>query len=238
MKRGQTGIGLVILGIVAIIAVIGLVLLFTRASNPAEGASIGNIYGGGQNPDGYGIGQGYQTPVYTPYRNVEYPYAGEASQINKVVYVEGSRLPVFVLVGLGEGGYASIENHPCFDDLIFNGNYREEYFEQVYVPFWTSTGGQGDFPPDSAAQKRPAFGKYGGNGLFYLNSLGAEGFGLDSEELVAEKLIIQAKSGAIGKNTRLQYGYVTVTNGQRTATRLACYEGAEVFPFDQGIKTG
>ena len=40
MNKGQMALGLVILGVVTIIAVIGLVLLFTRAS--AEGAAILN----------------------------------------------------------------------------------------------------------------------------------------------------------------------------------------------------
>lgn len=36
MRKGQTGLGLVILGVVTIIAVIGLVLLFTRASTTGQ----------------------------------------------------------------------------------------------------------------------------------------------------------------------------------------------------------
>ncbi len=44
MKKGQVGLGLVILGVITIIAIIGLVLLFTRASTTGESWYAGMTY--------------------------------------------------------------------------------------------------------------------------------------------------------------------------------------------------
>ena len=107
MKRGQVGLGLVIFAIIAIIAVIGLVLLFSRAS--AEGAAIGNTYGGGTPggapyggkavasywPQSKGISQTYPSPSYAP------PMPGQPEKQYPAhltnVYTKGTRTPIFVI---------------------------------------------------------------------------------------------------------------------------------------------
>ena len=90
MKRGQTGIGLVLLGIIAIIAVIGLVLLFTRASAPdaavvnyggypQTSSGIGSSYNWGYPGEGRGIAPTRATPQWLPRGAPEVQYPATAA---------------------------------------------------------------------------------------------------------------------------------------------------------------
>jgi len=234
MKRGQIGIGLVLLGIVAIIAVIGLVLLFTRAS--AEGASVGNSYGSGQTPWGYGIGEETQVPPYSPNRPyLDKPYYGKAGYTT-----QGSRTPAFVIAPLGKGGYASLDEiHACYNDLVFKLSMGTNLFDSYQVPEETSMSpaARGMFYGDSSAQSRinagNPWGNIGGMTLVYAGSTGAEQQVSDADEQVREKIVsaIRYNKGKLGAH---DWGVVEI-NGKDVA---ACYIGSIVFPFDQGRRPG
>ena len=241
MKRGQTGIGLVILGVVAIIAVIGLVLLFTRASR--EGAlltdlSIGNTYQT-VNPDvDSGISQVYVTPSGPRAPQVVYP-AGPG-YYPSAVQTKGSRTPSFIVSGrYTTGGFASIEDlYACERDLMTGPKIGvpHDMFNCYSVPNKGSTGAEveGNFPGDSAAQARPPLegvGKLGGDMYCYANSLGAEQQVPNSEDLIRENVLttlVDNKSG----NERFDWSSVLV-NGVRVPV---CWASAKTFPFDQGQK--
>lgn len=239
-KRGQVGIGLVLLGIVAIIAVIGLVLLFTRAST--EGASIGNIYGGGQNPEGYGIGTQSPVPAYSggTYADryapeQQAPYAGQAYYTTSST--QGTRTPALVVAPIGRGGYASLdEASACVTDLHVGAHFLApgDLFNRYQVPEETSSPeARGFFHGDSSAQNRITagnpWGNIGGLTYFFANSVGAEGQVPNSEDLIRERIVlaIRANNGKLGYH---DWGILQI-NGKEVAT---CYIGARPFPFDQG----
>lgn len=244
MKRGQTGIGLVILGVVAIIAVIGLVLLFTRASQ-SEGAlltdlGVGNIYGGGNTgEDNVGISQVYETPTGPGAPQVVYP-AGPG-YYPSAVQTKGSRTPAFVVSGrYTTGGFASIEDlYACERDLMTGPKIGvpHDMFNCYSVPNKGTTGVEveGNFPGASSAQARPPLegvGKLGGDMYCFANSLGAEQQVPNSEAQIRENILttlVDNKSG----NERFDWSAVLV-NGVRVPV---CWASAKTFPFDQGQKS-
>ncbi len=232
MKRGQQGIGLVILGVVAIIAVIGLVLLFTRAS--AEGAastelSIGNIYGGGNVP-----GEGIVTPPDTvQYQPGYVPMAPQVSYPAPVGYsraTHGTRTPAYVVLG-----YTSLEDlYGCNNDLTLAGIYANDMFNCFALPSKGSTSGnaEGMYPPASSAYKRPAtgdLGKTGGDIACYRNSVGEEGQVANGEKLTRDLLLRKLVDGS-GVSTAKHPWKATMINGERVPV---CWVSQKEFPFPQ-----
>jgi hypothetical protein len=241
MRKGQTGIALVILGVVAIIAVIGLVLLFTRASK-TQGAlltdfSVGNSYGAGQNQGGYGVGstipvpeyyriQNYQQPLYTDKPTADYTKAGLVTQ--------GSRTPAFIATA-GEGYPSLDEARACVTDLHVGAHILApaDTFNFYQVPEETgSPEVVGFYPGDSSAQGRITagnpLGNAGGLTLAYANSFGAEGQVANSEDLVGERIVLAIKANG-GKLGYHDWGIITV-NGKE---RGLCYISSRQFPFPQ-----
>ncbi len=245
MKRGQQGIGLVILGVVAIIAVIGLVLLFTRASKP-QGAllsdlSVGNSYGAGQSQGGYGIGTTYPVPEYMRTSGYQAPLYAQKSypaytQYPGGVESQGSRTPGYVIAPMGDGGYASLdESSACTTDVHLGAHILApgDSFNRYQVPEEMGTPGVvGLYPGDSSAQSRISggnpLGNTGGWTYFFANSFGAEGQIPNSEDLVRERIVlsIKANNGMLGNHP---WGIGTV-NGKEVGI---CWVGANEFPFPQ-----
>ncbi len=241
MKKGQTGIALVILGVVAIIAVIGLVLLFTRASKPAQGAalldlSVGNAYGSGPNYGAEGIANTYPTQAYQPgVPQVAYPayvqYPGGVS-------TRGSRTPSFIVSGkFAQGGFASLEDvYGCERDLTLGPKIGvpHDQFNCYAVPNKAGSNAVGFFPPDSSAQARPNqdyTGKLGGDMYCYANSLGAEQQKPNSEDLIRENIIITIIDNHTGVE---KFDWTTVMiNGKEVPV---CWVSAKTFAFNQGIR--
>ncbi|VVB81310.1 Uncharacterised protein [uncultured archaeon] len=247
MRKGQVGIGLVILGVIAIIAVIGLVLLFTRASKTAQGAmltdlSIGNAYGSGNVP-GLGIGETYPSPKFIREQGgsvpaqpeIAYPaYVGKAYATKST---SGSRTPAFVITGVGaEGGFASIENiYACENDLILSGiPVPHDLYNAYTVPNkGVGTIATGWYPPDSSAEARPTrdyIGKTGGDVYMYMNSVGSEQTMPDksaddlNRELILTKLVY-------GDVSTARHPWSTVSiNGKIVPV---CWISKETFPFRQ-----
>ncbi len=237
MKRGQLGIGLVILGVVAIIAVIGLVLLFTRASK-TEGAlltdlSIGNIYGGGQQQGAEGIAVTFPTSEYYPGQPMRaYPaYAEYPGGVSS----KGSRTPAFIVSGyFKSGGFASIEDlYAAERDLMMAGiPVPHDLFNCYAVP---NKGSHpevyGRFPPASSAEPRPPqtqLGKIGGDLYCYANSVGAEQQVPDSEAKIRENILIRLVDNDAGVE-KYDWGEIYV-NGVRVAL---AWQSEKTFPFPQ-----
>ena len=246
MKRGQVGIGLVILGVIAIIAVIGLVLLFTRASKTAQGAmltdlSIGNAYGGGNVP-GLGIGETYPSPKFIREQGGAYPAQPSIaypaySQYPTAKSTSGSRIPVFVITGTGsEGGFASIENlNACTNDLTNAGiRVPKDIYQAYTVPNKGANPiATGFYPPDSSAEARPTrdyTGKTGGDVYVYMNSVGAEQTmqGATSEDLNRDLILTKLVKGDVSV-ARHDWGAVQI-NGVIVPV---CWIAKETFPFRQ-----
>ena len=241
MKRGQTGVGLVILGVVAIIAVIGLVLLFTRASQ-SQGAlltdlSVGDAYGGGVLGEGRGIANTYQTASGPGAPQIAYP-AGP-NWYPSSVQTKGSRVPAFIVSGrYTSGGFASIEDlYACERDLMVGPKIGvpHDMFNCYAVPNRGGTGNEveGMFPSSSSAYARPpleGIGKFGGDMYCYANSLGAEQQVPNSEGAIRENVLttlVDNKSGL----EKFQWSAVTV-NGVRVPV---CWVSAKELPFPQGL---
>lgn len=239
MKKGQTGIALVILGVVAIIAVIGLVLLFTRASKQAQGAalldlSIGNSYGSGPQYGAEGISNTYPTEAYAPgVPQIAYPayrpYPGGVS-------TRGSRTPAFIISGkYAYGGFASIEDlYGCERDLTVGSKIGvpHDQFNCYAVPNKAGSQATGFYPPDSAAQARPNqdyTGKLGGDMYCYANSLGAEQQVPNSEDLIRENILITVVGNPTGME-KFDWTAVSI-NGEDVPV---CWVSAKTFPFNQG----
>lgn len=231
MKRGQVGLGLVIFAIVAIIAVIGLVLLFSRAS--AEGAAIGDTYGGGPYAD-RGISTTYESPKWIP------PMPGAPSQQYPAhvtdVYTKGSRVPAFVIRKV-EGdrmGYAGIEDmYACNQDLVVGAKFGnvQDYFSCYSVPFKGGSNAEGFFPPDSSAEPRPWVGRLGGDMYCYARSTGAEQQIPDSEARIRDTILrtLVDEAHGVSKYTWTE----TELNGERVPV---CWVSKKSFPFPQGAK--
>lgn len=238
-NKAQTGIGLVILGVVAIIAVIGLVLLFTRASTP-QGAvltelSIGNSYGGGNVP-GEGIAPTYPSPTYVPgapaiaYPSKPYPTA---------IMTHGSRVPVMIVSAKFGGqrtGFATIVDVNACNWALQQGPKLKQPNHQLNCYQVPNMGGSGDasgnFPTDSAAEARVPKdwrGNYGGDVYCYANSFGAEGQIPDSEDRVRENILNAVRYGSA--NTNGNEWTTTIANGKEVAV---CGISKEAFPFPQG----
>jgi len=237
MKRGNVGIGLVILGVVAIIAVIGLVLLFTRASQPQGAAStdfsIGDSYGGGGAGYGAGIGQKYPTPQYQP--GYTYP-SGTGPQVaypaSPALYAGntyGTRSPQFIVAG-----YTSIEDmYGCSNDLKQAGiPVPHNLFNCFALPVkGASEEVQGFYPPASSAYRRPEtgdLGKIGGHMACFKNSVGAEGQISGDEDLTRDLLLLKLVDGDV---STAKYSWSATTyNGIRTPV---CWVTSKNFPFPQ-----
>ncbi|MBI4146772.1 hypothetical protein HY489_05540 [Candidatus Woesearchaeota archaeon] len=241
MKKGQQSIGLVILGVVSIVAVIGLVLLFTRASKEAQGAlltdlSIGNSYST-VNPDGSpGIANTYETP--TGPAAPEKQYAAPPGWAYQVSSTRGTRTPAFIVSArFSDGGYASIEDlYACETDLTVGPfvGVPHDQFNCYAVPNKGATSGEvkGFYPRASSAYERPpedTVGKTGGDMYCYANSLGAEQQVPNSEQLIRQNIIRslvenQPRSG-------LAHDWTTATvNG---ASVPVCWVSDRSFPFPQ-----
>lgn len=254
MKKGQIGIGLVILGVVAIIAVIGLVLLFTRASK-VEGAlltdlSIGSSYGTETMP-GLGISEVYTTPEYIRYQGgggapmqpeVAYPTANyyQNYQTYPSVNTQGTRTPAFIVSAkYAEGarsGFATLEDmYGCEYDLIRIGiGVPHDLYNAYSVPNKAGTSqATGLYPPSSSAEPRPTkdyIGKIGGDMYMYMNSVGAEQTmqGKSSEDLNRELILTKLVYGNVGT---AKYEWTSVMmNGKEVPV---CWVSAKTFPFPQ-----
>ncbi len=239
MKRAQTGIGLVILGVVAIIAVIGLVLLFTRASKP-QGAlltelSIGNVYGGGNVP-GEGIAPTYPAPTYVPGAPaIAYP----AKPYPTAIMTHGSRVPGMIVSAKFGGerrGFATIADVYGCTWALQQGPKLKQPNDQLNCYQVPNMGGSGDasgnFPTDSSAEARVPKdyrGNYGGDVYCYANSFGAEQQKPNSEDLVRENILHAVEFGSANVG-----GYewtTTIINGKEVPV---CWISEKVFPFPQG----
>jgi hypothetical protein len=253
MKRGQTGIALVILGVIAIIAVIGLVLLFTRASKEAQGAvltdlSIGNMYGGGNVQEGQGISTLYPTAQYDRTQGGGYVLRSPVQEVpgyssnypTAVVNTKGSRTPAYIISGKFENGvrsgFATIADAPgCRWSLITGAKMGDPRtnFNCYQVPNKGPPNGKtavGFFPPDSSAEPRPGksdLGNVGGDVYCYANSVGAEGQKPNSEDLIRQNLLNAVNSGVANE----KYEWTTTfVNGLEVPV---CWISAKTFPFPQ-----
>jgi len=258
MKRGQTGIGLVILGVVAIIAIIGLVLLFTRASSsgayvswpgyPTARSGIGQSYAWGTN---VGITQGY--PVTSGQRwgpDIQTP--GPGTRTAEILV--GSRLfPAFVVQATTTGSTAGLEDLYgwCIDSLVFHGHIGADLWSPYVQPNWQARPGVvGNYPGSSAAYTREpiafprggrgslaSIGRTGGDVIVWVNT-GGLGDGTQSQEnvnnQVGDRVLSLMESGALGKDRKTNWRTVTVTNsvGQTKAV-AACDVGEWKYPFPQ-----
>ena len=251
MKKGQIGIALVLLGVVAIIAVIGLVLLFTRASKEAQGAmltdlSIGNMYG--SQGGAQGISTLYPTAEYYRIQGggiVKAPAQEVPGYSNNyptaVVDTKGSRTPAYVISGKFENGvrsgFATIADAYGCEWSLMSGakiGVPHDAFNCYQVPNKGPPNGRtavGYFPPDSSAEARPGksdLGNVGGDVYCYANSFGAEGQIPDSEDRVRQNIL-----------NSVNYGSANYTNVEWTTTFInglevpVCWISAKTFPFPQ-----
>ncbi len=252
VKRGQTGIALVILGVIAIIAVIGLVLLFTRASNTQGAAlldlSIGNAYGGGQNPGEIGIAPTYPTAEYDRSSGGGYQIRAPVREVpgygpiypTAVIDTKGSRTPAFIVSGKYDGyrtGYASLSDvYGCERDLNMAGvPVPHDLFNCYQLPDKGPTAGgevTGFYPPVSSAEPRPPkedLGNLGGTMMCYANSVGAEQTSpYNSEDLIRQNIITKLIDNSAGVE---KYDWKTTNvNG---VTVPVCWISAKAFPFPQ-----
>jgi hypothetical protein len=225
----------VLLGIVAIIAVIGLVLLFTRAST-SQGAlltdlSIGNTYGA-VNPTGIGgIAPTYPTPAYDEFR----PQTSYPAYAYPTATTGGTRTPAFVISGLFKtGGYASIEDvYSSETDLQRAGIFvPHDLFNCYTVPNkGASPEVTGRYPPASSAYARPTkgtIGKTGGDVYCFANSVGAEAQFPNSEDMIRDLVLQKLVDGDVGKEL-FDWGETWV-NGKRVAV---AWQSAKTFPYPQ-----
>jgi len=175
MKRGQSGIGLVILGVVAIIAVIGLVLLFTRAGTSGAMMSqftdtysagyqgIGNPYG----PGAVGIGTQYPVP---PVMRQQGGYTQPMKQLP--AYGNAARTtaqaPALVMFQADYGDIGTTSN--CWSDLFTTNMASPQDVFRCYAtdPRGVEDPAEGFFPPSSPAYaKVPAPGLKGPGGRMF-----------------------------------------------------------------------
>ncbi|MBW3018847.1 hypothetical protein KY329_01515 [Candidatus Woesearchaeota archaeon] len=222
MRKGQVGLGLVIFAIVAIIAVIGLVLLFTRASE-STGAAIGQSYN--QYWDYMNPGEGIvQTHAQQPMTYGAAPIESPALLATVPASFFGNRIPAFVMMGgYRYEGYKRFPDDAgtCWDDLrnAFIVAHPEDSFSCYALPWQGNSQAMGSFPSENAARARPtagtykslsASGPYGGDSACYmLTTSGTTGEGistpmmkgdsamLDSDTLmrehIVEKLVVPDK---------------------------------------------
>lgn len=153
-SRAQLNIALVLLAIVAIIALTGLILLFTRPG--ATQAGIGDVYGSPR-----GIAETLPLPPYDPSRPYEFP----AAPVTRTI---GTRSPIMVFF---RGEYSNIyDMSKCWNDLAFEMADPQSAFSCFAVP---TTGVAyevtGFFWPTSSALPRPLF-DIGGDIYCYENS--------------------------------------------------------------------
>ncbi len=145
MKKAQQSIPLVLLGIVAIIALIGLVLLFSRQNSITQ-LGIGDVYGPGR-----GIAQQQPLPPYQPGAPiVEFP----AYQTS--VQTIGTRTPIMIFF---RGEYSNIgDMSKCWADIQPHMAAPQDAFSCYVVP--TSLPAYevtGFFWPTSSALPRPLY---------------------------------------------------------------------------------
>lgn len=230
MKRGQVSTGMVILGVVAIIAVIGLVLLFTRAGTSAQ--AVGDLYKTGYRTS-EGIAQTFPvSPNPTGQSNVypqrQYPAAGYPMTQPSTV---GARTPAFIIAG----GYNSVEaTYECNGDLMEATLMRniEEAFNCYTVPVkGVSEAAAGMYPRASSAYARPnegTIGKTGGDVYCYATSTGAEAQKPNTEQLIRENIL---KSLVDRDPTPEANQWIAVNlNNERVPVCPVAYEKDYVFP--------
>lgn len=229
MKRGQVSTGLVILGVVAIIAVIGLVLLFTRAGK--EGAAVGSIYNAGPGSQ-EGIAQTFPVSpdpmTGIAYPDMQYPAAGMPLTQTSTV---GERTPAFIIAA----GYNSLEAmYACNEDLNVAAQIMnvEEAFNCYTVPVkGISEEAAGMYPRASSAYARPnmgTIGKTGGDVYCYATSTGAEQQKPKTEQMIRENIL---KSLVDRKDDQASTQWRAVMmNGVRVPVCPVAYEADYVFP--------
>lgn len=148
-------ISLMVLGIVSLIAIIGLIIIFTI--KPMAPLAIG---------DSYGPQPGIVTPTpmpaypYIPNAQIEYPAPFDSKTI-------GSRTP---LIRFFPGGsFGSIyESAQCWADLYPKLTAPEEMFSCYVVPVkGVAKEVTGWFPPSSTALPKLPAGRLGGEVLCY-----------------------------------------------------------------------
>jgi hypothetical protein len=213
MKKGQVGLGLVIFAIVAIIAVIGLVLLFTRASD-STGAAIGQSYN--QYWDYMNPGEG----IVATHAQEGSPYTGgpavESPALLATVPASffGNRIPAFVM--MGGYRYEGYKNFPdnkgkCWVELrdAYVMADPERGFSCYALPWQGSSDAKGYFPSENSARARPtagqfkslrASGTYGGDaGCYARTTTGTTGEGISNPSLVG-----QGKSAILDSDTMVR----------------------------------
>jgi len=258
MKRGQTGLGLVILGVIAIIAVIGLVLLFTKASQP-DGAAV--AYGGYGTPvagkgatyswGDRGIAEGYQVPEpYGMGPDVQQPAPGDAGYRFSV---QSNLHPSFLVLATRAGSVASLENlyGKCTEALEFRGNMNVGSTEYA-LSNWEGTGGRGNYPGASSgytrlptSQESPtgsrqggylSIGRTGGDLAVWIG-LGGLGDGTQTQEQLNNGVISKVVGLVnIGKldTQYTKWSLVPVANGNGQIKMIpVCSAGDYKWPFPQ-----
>lgn len=222
MKRGQSGIGLVILGVVAIIAVIGLVLLFTRAGS--EGAmtsytdtyfssyqGVGNPYGPGE------MGIGGQYPVPPVYRQQGGVVQGPMTQMPAYgsAATTTAQPPVVVMF---QGDYGAVDTTTyCYRDLFSTNQAAPQDFYRCYVtdPRGVEDPGVGFFPPSSPAYAKVPAGLKGRGGRVFCFAPA----GYDRDGIVS-----RLEASLVNRPDRSDRWSVITTNDGRKA--LMCEAGA------------
>lgn len=228
-KRGQTGIGLVILGVIAIIAVIGLVLLFTRASNSGAMVSgtadtffqnyqgIGNPYG----PGPVGIGSQYPVP---PVMRQQGGWTQPMTQMPAYGSVVRTTAQPPVLVWF-QADYGAIDTTTyCWRDLFATNQASPQDFYRCYVtdPRGVEDPGHGFFPPSS-----PAYAKVPGQGVSQgLKGPGGRVFCFAPAGYDRDAIADRLEASLVNRPDRSDRWSVVTTNDGRKA--LLCDAGASV----------
>lgn len=226
-KKANSGIALVIFGVVGIIAVIGLVLLFTRAS--AAGAAVGNSYGW----------QGEQRGIAETYEQIPggYSYAPElvypGYDLPPITAETAGRTPIYIIRGA-----RGLENMPScnYDVGIITGMAAPSDLLSCYV---VPTSGKsqtsdasGNFNRASAAEIREphgTLGRTGGHVFCYFNSPGSAYYDEDmARQTLNQKIRYNQQSGK--KPGIANVWSFTYVNGVEVAE---CGSSTEAYVFPQ-----
>lgn len=250
MRKGQVGLGLVIFAIVAIIAVIGLVLLFTRASE-STGAAIGqpyNQYWQWMNP-GEGI---VATHAQEGITHGAAPVESPALIATVPASFFGNRIPAFVMMGgyMYEGYKRFPDNKgKCWEELadVYVMNDPERGFSCYALPWQGNSDAQGGFPSENAARARPtagtykalpASGPYGGDSACYARTTsGTTGEGVStpmmkgkSAMLSSDDLVRQHIVEKLVDTNKWDYYDVVMVDGSHIKVP-ACSTNRDVWPL-------
>ena len=149
-------LGLIFLGIVAVVALAGLTLMLTKPAIGGTDFAIGESYTWGQQR---GIAQTYPAPPYRKWTGPLREYPAWAPTVTTI----GRRTPFMIFF---KGEYGNIyESSKCWADLFPYIPAPKDKFSCYVVP---TTGVAyevtGWFPPSSSASPRPPVGYEGGLG--------------------------------------------------------------------------